>query len=187
MEPRTHVSLRSLYRVFFEIGAFSFGGAVSGWIQREVVEVRKWMSHEEFLSGIAMTQIMPGPNATTAAIYVGQRMRGAPGAVVAIVAMLTGPFFAVILAAMTYRSLLSLPGFQEVMTGVAAAAVGMLLRTSVKSAYMSARGIVSTLVMVVTVAAVGIFRLPLLPVICVVAPLSIAATFWASRRDGVHE
>jgi chromate transporter len=182
MDQKTAVPLSSIYRVFFEIGLFSFGGAVSGWIQREVVEVRKWMSYEDFLSGIALTQILPGANATNAAVYVGQRLRGIPGAATALTAMLTGPFCAVILAAATYQGLLGLPGFQEAMIGTAAAAVGMLLRTSVKSALLSARDAAAIFVMLTTFAAVGLFRLPLLPVIVVVAPASVGFTYWSIRR-----
>ena len=182
MEQASRVSLTSIYRVFFEIGLFSFGGAVSGWIQREVVEVRKWMSYEDFLSGIALTQIMPGANATNAAVYVGQRLRGVAGAATALTAMLTGPFCAVVLAAIIYQKLLVLPGFQEAMIGTAAAAVGMLLRTSVPSAMISARGVLPASVMLVTFVAVGIFRLPLLAVICVVAPASVGLAFLTKAR-----
>jgi chromate transporter len=184
MEQTSRVPLKSIYRVFFEIGLFSFGGAVSGWIQREVVEVRKWMSHEDFLSGIALAQIMPGANATNSAVYVGQRLRGVAGAATALAAMMTGPFCAIVIAAMTYQTLLKLPGFQQAMIGTAAAAVGMLLRTSVTSARLSARGLVPALVMAATFVAVGIFRLPLLAVICVVAPVSVGLAFWASERRG---
>ena len=187
MEQAARIPLSSIFRVFFEIGALSFGGAVSGWIQREVVEMRGWMTYEEYLSGIAMTQIMPGPNATNSAVYIGQQLRGAPGAVTALVAMLSGPFCAVVLAGMTYQWLLQLPGFSNVMIGVAAAAVGMLLRTSLKSAIFTARGFVPALITIVTVIAIGVLRLPLLPVICVVAPISVGAAYWLGAEAAADE
>lgn len=182
MDDQTkRVPLLSIYRVFFEIGMFSFGGGLVAWIHREVVDVRKWMSNEEFLSGVALTQIMPGVNSTNSAIYVGQRLRGLAGASTALVAMLTGPFCAVLLAAVTYQYLLGLPGFQATMVGVAAAAIGMLLRTGISSARATTKGLVPLAVMVATFIAVGVFRLPLIPVVGVMAPVSVALAWFASR------
>ncbi len=187
MTQKSRVPLTSIYRVFFEIGMFSFGGGVSGWIYRDIVEMRKWMSHEEYLSGVALTQIMPGPNATNSAIYIGQLLRGASGATVALLAMLTGPFLAILVAAFTYQWLLGLPGFQEAMIGTAAAAIGMLLRTGLTSARMVARGLAPILIMTATFIAVGIFHIGLVPVICVIGPLSVAYAYKMSGRRLEHE
>lgn len=182
-ETKMRVPLLSIYRVFFEIGLFSFGGGLVAWIHREVVDVRKWMSNEEFLSGVALTQIMPGVNSTNSAIYVGQRLRGLAGASTALVAMLTGPFCAVLLAAVTYQYLLAMAGFQATMVGVAAAAIGMLLRTGISSAKATTKGLVPLIVMIGTFVAVGVFRLPLIPVVCVTAPVSVALAWFATRPD----
>lgn len=176
----SRVSLLSLYRVFFEVGLFSFGGGLVPWIHREVVEVRKWMSNEEFLSGVALTQVMPGVNSTNTAIYVGQRLRGLAGASTALLAMLTGPFCAVLLAAVFYEQLLGLPGFQAAMVGVAAAAIGMLLRMGITSARVTVKSLPPLAMMIATFAAVGIFRLPLIPVVCVMAPISVAISWFLS-------
>ena len=54
------VSLVSLFLVFFRVGLFSFGGGLSGWIYREVVTLRGWMSDDDFFSGLALSQILPG-------------------------------------------------------------------------------------------------------------------------------
>ena len=89
-QPR--VGFGALYRVFFWIGLFSFGGGLLPWIQREIVTLRGWMKDEEFLPGVALAQILPGVNSTNLAVFVGQRLRGAPGSVVAVIGMLTGPF-----------------------------------------------------------------------------------------------
>jgi chromate transporter len=57
---RAPVSLVSLFLVFFRVGLFSFGGGLSGWIYREVVTLRGWMSDDDFFSGLALSQILPG-------------------------------------------------------------------------------------------------------------------------------
>ncbi len=176
------VPLWAIYRVFFEIGILSFGGGLVSWIHRETVTKRNWIAQEEFLSGVALGQILPGVNSTNVGIFVGQRLRGAAGAATALTAMLTGPFFGVLLAAMAYRWLLALPGFGAVVAGVAAAAIGMLLRMGLEASRTAARGPVSILVIAVTFIAVGVLRWPMLAVVGAMAPLSIAAC-WPRAND----
>lgn len=174
MEQPARVPLSSIYRVFFEIGIFSFGGGLVPWIYRDVVEMRKWMSKEDFLPGIALSQVMPGVSSTNCAIYVGQMLRGAPGALTALLAMLTAPFICALVAAWAYKWLLGLPGFQETMIGVAAAAIGMLLRTGIESARMTTKGVAPMIIIAVTFVAVGVLRLPIVPVVAIVGPISVA-------------
>jgi chromate transporter len=113
MDQTPPVPLGAIYGLFFRIGLFSFGGQLTSWIHREVVLVRGWMTNEEFLSGMALSQILPGVNSTNTAVFVGQRLRGAWGATVAITAMLTGPFFAVILAGILYKWIIGWHGVQS--------------------------------------------------------------------------
>lgn len=169
------VPLISIYRVFFEIGLLSFGGGLVSWIHREVVAKRGWIPDEEFLSGVALAQILPGVNSTNVSIYVGQRLRGAIGAGVALAAMLTGPFVVVIFAAIIYRWLLGVPGFPSLVEGIAAVAIGMLLRFGIEAGRIASRGPVAIVFMAVTFIAVGVMRWPMLAVVAVIAPISIAA------------
>ncbi len=174
-------TLASIYRVFLEIGLLSFGGGLVSWIHREVVEKRAWLTREEFLSGVALSQILPGVNSTNVSVFIGQRLRGAPGALVALAAMLTGPFVATLLAAILYQWLLRAPGFSALVAGVAAVAIGMLLRFGIEAGKTAARGPLAIAVMAATFVAVGLLRWPMLPVVAVLAPLSVAACW---PKDG---
>ena len=174
-DEKVAVSLSAIYRVFFTIGLLSFGGGLVSWIHREVVIQRKWIDDPEFLSGVALGQILPGVNSTNVAIFVGQRLRGAIGATVALTAMLTGPFVIVVLSAIIYEWLNVLPGFSSIVAGVAAVAIGMLLRMGIEAGRVASRGPVAIAVMIVTFVAVGIMRWPMLAVVAVVAPFSVAA------------
>jgi chromate transporter len=180
---RARVPLHALYRVFFWIGVYSFGGGLTPWMYREAVEARAWMSREEFLSGLAVAQVMPGVNSTNMAIFIGQRLRGALGAVVALTAMLTAPFAFVIAAAMTYDVLLAIPAIAVALVGVAAAATGMLLRMGMTVAHAGLRSIPAALIMAATFVAVGVLRWPVIPVLAVVVPLSVAAAWPRGTRD----
>lgn len=179
---RPPVPLAALYRVFFWIGVFSFGGGLTPWMHREVVESRGWMSADEFLSGLAVAQVLPGVNSTNLAIFIGQRLRGAAGAVTALLAMLTAPFCFVVLAAMSYEALLSVPAVQVALVGMAAAALGMLLRMGVVSGRASMRNAPAALVAIATFLSIGVLRWPILPVLAVIVPFSVAAA-WPRRRS----
>ncbi len=182
-DDRAIVPLSSIYRVFFEIGLLSFGGGLVSWIHREVVTNRGWIPDEEFLSGVALSQILPGVNSTNVSIFVGQRLRGAIGATVAVAAMLTGPFLTVILAAIVYKWLIGVPGFPSLVEGVAAVAIGMLLRFGVEASRVAARGPVAILVMVATFVLVALLHWPMLLVVAVIAPFSIAACWPKGAPD----
>jgi len=182
MNNNSKVSLASLYGVFFRVGLMSFGGGISAWVHREIVDVRHWLSEDEFMAGYALGQILPGVNSTNLTIYIGQHLRGAIGAVVALAGLLTGPFVVVVAAGIAYRHLLGIPGFAAAMAGIAAVAVGMLLRLGIVFARRIERRIVPGLIMLATFVAVGIFKWPLVVVVLVLAPLSIAAA-WSRPRD----
>ena len=182
----TFVSLFALYRVFFVLGLLSFGGGVSAWMHREVVQVRGWMSDSEFIAGFALAQILPGVNSANLAIYLGQHLRGAPGSAVALAGMLTGPVAVVILAAVLYHRLVELPGFAAAAAGVAAVAVGMLVRLGLTLARRVPRRITAYAVMLATFIAVGLLKWPLLWVVAVMAPISIAAAWPRSPTGPGH-
>jgi chromate transporter len=177
------VSLASLYGVFFRVGLMSFGGGLSAWVHREIVDRRAWVTEEEFMAGYALGQILPGVNSTNLAIYMGQHLRGAIGAAVALAGLLSGPFVVVLAVGTIYRQLVAVPGFAAAMAGIAAVAVGMLLRLGIVFARRVPRGVVPVRVMAATVIAVGILQWPLIAVVAVLAPLSIAAAWHAGSRD----
>jgi chromate transporter len=150
---------------------------------REIVEVRGWMSKDEFLSGVAVSQILPGVNSTNLAIYIGQRLRGALGASIALGGMLSAPFVFIIAAALTYDRLLSVPAVAIALVGVAAAATGMLLRMAIVSAGSGLRSVSSAVAMATTFVVVGVLQWPVIPTLLVIVPLSVAAA-WPRRPAG---
>jgi chromate transporter len=177
------VSLFALYKLTFVVGLLSFGGGLSAWMRREVVLIRGWMTDEEFFNGYSLAQILPGVNSTNMSVYIGQHLRGAIGATVALTGLLTGPFFIVIGAAAAYHYLVAIPGFPIAMGGLAAAAVGMMFHLGVMTNRTLHRHVPSVLVLVATFVAVGIMQWPLIPVLAVLAPISIAASWPRTSKD----
>jgi len=178
-------SLWRLYAVFFNIGAFSFGGGLTGWIFLEVVTVYGWLNEEEFLSGLALGQILPGANVTNLSVYIGQRLRGATGATVCVVGLLTAPFFAVLALYALYDQIVERPWIHAALDGAAAAAIGLLGAVSAMGARRAAAHLWSLAAMAATFIAVGVLRWPLVASVLVIAPLSVAAA-WYSQRGQDH-
>lgn len=173
------VPLATLFGVFFRMGMASFGGGLPGWMHREVVERRGWMSEERFLAGVAIGQIVPGGNSVNLALYIGQQLRGGMGLAVAGFGVLFPPFVMILILAALYRGVAGFGTAQFVLGGLAAAGVGMTLVIGVKSA-RRLRGAAPVAVAAATFAAVGLLQWPMLPVVLALAPLSVALAW---RRD----
>jgi chromate transporter len=120
------VRLLAIFLVFLKLGACSFGGGMTGWVYREVVQQRRWIAETDFLSGLAISQIVPGANVANLTIYVGQRLRGTIGALVAFSALLLVPFFVAIGIYVAYTTIAGLELVSVSTDGVAAAAIGLL-------------------------------------------------------------
>lgn len=165
--------LFALFGLFFQIGAMSFGGGLSAWLYREIVERRRWLSESDFLSGLALAQVMPGINMANLSVYVGQRLHGARGSVVALVGLLCAPFFAIIAIASVFARIDSVPWFHSFLAGIATAAVGLVLSVALRSMGTGPRGAAPLGIVVVLVVTVGVLRWPMVPVVLFVAPLSI--------------
>ena len=178
---RPDVGLAAIFLVFLRIGLLSFGGGLSGWIYQEVVERRAWLTAEDFLSGLALAQVLPGINVTNLAIYIGQRLAGIPGAASGLVGLLLGPFFVVIAAATVYDRIAGIAWLHDFLDGMAAAAIGLLLSVGLKAAQREARGPASVFVLLATFLAVGVLRWPLVPVVLCLVPLSVALAW--KRND----
>jgi chromate transporter len=176
-------SLFELGRVFFWTGVMSFGGGLSGWIHRQVVHQYGWMDNDDFLSGVALAQVLPGANVTNLCVYVGYRIRGGWGAATTLFSLLAGPTVLCVLVAMVYVHLQQYPVLQACVDGVAAAAVGLNMRLGIVGAQRVIKRVAPTLAMIATFVAVGVLEWPLVPVVLVIGPLSVAAVWPREPRD----
>src|SRR5262249_24757955 len=76
---------------FLTIALASFGGGLSAWAQRVLVERRRWLDQDEFLSALTLCRLLPGPNQVNMAVYVGTKFRGVPGALAAVAGLVAPP------------------------------------------------------------------------------------------------
>jgi chromate transporter len=179
-------SLRSIFGAFAKIGLTSFGGGLSGWLLREFVQRRAWLTEQEFLSGLALAQAFPGVNVVNLAIWIGFRLRAGPGAVVAALGMVVPAMAVAMLLVALFSQAADSQRVHIALAGVAAAAVGLSLQTGLRAARNAARGLARSLILVATFAAIFVWRLPLLWVVGTMAPLSIALAWSRVRTEAAQ-
>ncbi|MEB3264696.1 MAG: chromate transporter [Synechococcus sp.] len=172
--------LRELFTGMLQVALSSFGGGLSAWSQRIVVERRRWMSNEAFLTGLTVARLFPGPNQINMAVYIGTTFRGLPGALVALAGMLLLPFTLLMLVGLAYFRWHSLPGVDRVLDGVVAAAAGMALSMGFKILHQYLRDRVALLLAALTFLAMAVAHLRLVPVVLVLGPLAMA-WYWPRR------
>jgi chromate transporter len=126
------IKLPALFAAFFRLGITSFGGGTAGWLYREIVERRHWIDDKEFLSGAALGRLMPGSGGVNLTVQVGYHLRGGPGAVAAVLGLLSGPLAIVLLLAAGYSRINQSSALHAVFDGVAAAAIGLTFATGLK-------------------------------------------------------
>ena len=166
-------SLATYALLVTRVGLTSFGGGVSAWMMRLVVEERGWMGEPEFLTGLALCQAFPGINVLNLAIWLGYRMRGGAGALVGALAMTVPPGLVLIALASAFAGVSHDQGVHTALNGVAAAAVGLVTAMGVRAGRRAATGPVPILLSAVTVLLIGVLHWPLVPVVLALAALSI--------------
>jgi chromate transporter len=169
-----------LFRGFFKVTISGFGGVLA-WARREFVIVRRWMTPDEFNELFALCQFLPGPNIVNFSIIYGHRIHGWAGAAAGATGLIVPPVVLMIVAGMLYSRFGDLPVLRGGLSGLAAAAAGLLIATSVQMAepLFRKRQVRGILLAGAALVAVGVMQWPLLWVILVLAPISIALSWRA--------
>ncbi|MDL2327566.1 chromate transporter [Ruminococcaceae bacterium OttesenSCG-928-A11] len=128
--------LLKIFFTFFKIGMFTIGGgyAMLPIIQREVVETHGWMTDEEFLDAISLTNSLPGPLATNSATFVGYRIRRVPGSIAAVLGTATPSVLIILIIAMVFTNIMEYSIVQAVFDGIRPAVVALILYSIIKLA-----------------------------------------------------
>ncbi len=173
-------SLRAILATFLILGATSFGGGVVAYLRQALVVRRGWLDDTRFLSGLELSQILPGLNATNMSVYMGERLRGAPGALMASLGMIVPGALVVMLLGLLYSQHGHLPDVAAILGGVGAAAVGLTLATTLQIGRRQLTDARSLALIGVTFVAVGVFRLSLPLVLVTLGPFSVWL-YWPGR------
>jgi chromate transporter len=169
-----------------QVSLSSFGGGLSAWSQRIVVEQRRWMTNESFLTGLTVARLFPGPNQINMAVYIGASFRGLVGAAVALAGMLLVPFTALMLVGLLYFHFHELPSVDRVLAGVVAAAAGMALSMGFKILDQYWLDPVALALAAGTFLAMVVFHVQLIPVVLVAGPLAMA-WYWPRHANAITD
>jgi chromate transporter len=133
-DSSTPVTLRDLVVYFLRLGTLGFGGpiALAGHMQKDLVEERRWFSTEDYLEGLAFSQLSPGPLAAQLAMYLGWLRAGSLGATVVGIAFIVPSFLMVLALAALYVHFGSRSWIQGMFYGVGAAVIAIIVRSAIK-------------------------------------------------------
>jgi chromate transporter len=167
------VPLWTIAYAYLKIAMESFGGGLSAWTRKVVVEERGWLSDEEFLSAMTLCRLLPGPNQINFAVYLGTRMRGWRGAAAAIVGLVAVPLGLVLAAGSLYFRYHHLPAMTDALNGMAAVATGLTLSMGFKLVGPFFKRPAALALVAASFLATIVYKWPLVLVLCVFGILGI--------------
>ena len=128
MKNGANYSLVALIRYFLKLGSIGFGGPVAlvGYMHRDLVEERKWISEDAYKEGLALSQLAPGPLAAQLCIYIGFVHYRVLGATLVGLAFILPSFILVVLLGIAYTHFGGLPWMQALFYGISAAVIGII-------------------------------------------------------------
>ena len=127
-------TLKELIIYFLKLGTWGFGGPVAlvGYMHRDLVENKKWISEEDYKEGMALSQLAPGPLAAQLSIYLGYVHYQILGATLVGIAFVLPSFLMVLCIGWAYVAYGGLPWMQAIFYGVGSAVIGIIAISSYK-------------------------------------------------------
>lgn len=137
--PVVPCTMRAFLLYFLRLGTFGFGGpiALAGYMQRDLVEERRWISKQDYLEGLALAQLMPGPLAAQLAMYLGWVRARVLGATLVAFSFVFPSWLMVLALSLLYVRYGGLPWMQGAFYGIGAAVIAIIARSAVKLVKMT--------------------------------------------------
>ena len=176
MGPR---NAAEIFLTFARIGASGFGG-VNFWLRRILIQEKGWVTDEEYLEGLAVGQILPGPNVYNLSFMLGYRFCGLRGGFAAVAGLVGAPLVFMVALGLLYQRYASVPMLERALTGMTAVAAGLLLANVVGIASALPRRFLPWMFLVLAFVGTGLLRWPLLYVMAGLAPFALASA-WKKR------
>src|SRR6202011_880794 len=124
---RSRPQLSELFKVFLTAGAVSFGGGVLAYLREFLVRRHGWLDDDDFLDALEVSETLPGLNSVNMSVIVGDRMRGAFGAAVAVIGLMLPGMVVMMTLGVLWDQQRHNADVGHFLVGVAASAVGLLL------------------------------------------------------------
>ena len=171
-------SLFELFRSFFKIGMFTFGGgyAMVPLIEAEVIERRRWLAQDEFLDLLTLAQSSPGPIAINTSVFIGYKVRGLKGAVAASLGATLPSFLIILIVAIFFAGIRHNPVIDAAFKGMRPAVVALIVVPTISLA----RGMHPALIVVAVATALAVWWFGLSP-IWLIAAGAAAGILWTVK------
>lgn len=176
--------LLPLFLTFFKIGGFTFGGgyAMIPIIQREIVEKKKWITDDDILEIIAIAESTPGPIAINSATFVGYRVGGFLGALVATLGVVLPPFCIIFAISFVLRQFSELRAVKYAFWGIRAGVLALICKALWSMYKKVDKGLIPYIVMAAAFILTAVLNVNVLYVIIGCAVFGIITSFVAAGR-----
>jgi len=178
------VGLAEIVGVFLKIGAMSYGGpAIMGIMQTEIQEKLQWISKPEFVEGLALVNMLPGPGATQLGIFIGHAKVGLAGGIIAGICFILPAFLIMLALSAAYVAFGTLPSMRNAFYGIGPVVVG-IFATSV---YRLGKGTIRdrSQIAIAIATAIVMFFTPIGLVMPLMAAGCVGIALFDSRRTGL--
>ena len=169
--------LRELFVCMMQVAFSAFGGGMSLWSHRIIVERRRWMTSESFVTGLTVARLFPGPNQINMSVYIGSIFKGVPGSLAATAGIILLPFTFLMLLGLIYFQVSAISEVNRLLAGLAAAAAGMALSMGFKILDVYKKDHLALAIAVIVFLCLQGFKFPLIPVVLVAGVISMSL-YW---------
>ncbi|NLD20607.1 MAG: chromate transporter [Clostridiales bacterium] len=179
----------SLFWEFFKIGLFTIGGgmAMIPQIQQVVVKDKGWLTADEMIDCIAVSQTLPGVIAINSATFIGRKVKGVGGALSATLGVVIPSFVIIVLVVLLLGFVGDNRYLQGVFTGIKAAVCGLILVTAVRLGKQILRNVFQWILAVSSLVAIGVFGITAVWAIIAGALLGIVYKAVVDRKTSGKE
>src|ERR1700678_1254204 len=171
---------REALRFWFKLGWISFGGTAAhiAIMHEELVQKKRWISNRQFLLSLSHCMVLPGPEAQQLAIYIGWRLHGKRGGVVAGTLFVLPSMFVLLALSVIYVRFGNLPWIASMFNGLKPAVIALVLIALQRVARSALRGAVQRAVAAAAFAGMFVFDISLLLVMSGAAVLGMVLGTW---------
>jgi chromate transporter len=183
MDERS-VGLGEIARTFLKVGAMSYGGpAIMGIMQTEIQDKRQWIEKPQFVEGLALVNMLPGPGATQLGIYLGHTKAGLAGGIIAGVCFVLPAFLIMLVLATVYAAVGALPSMRHAFYGIGPVVVGIFA----VSVYRLGKGTIkgTAQIVIALVAAAVMLLTPVGIILPLLAAGAVGIALFYSCRIGI--
>lgn len=172
-KPQSRAGLHEIFLKFLAIGGISFGGGIIAYLERTLVDQTHWVTKQQFMGALEISQTVPGTNSANMAVIVGDYLRGPMGSLVALLGLcLPGAVLVLALAVGSGASRHN-PIAHAALTGVTACAVGILGAITLRTGKEQFTKLPDVVILAATFVGMALFKIPLLILLIVLGGIAM--------------